>query len=72
MAIERKGRLSLEVEQELIEELKALAARKGKSLNQFCVDLLEQRVEIDKTGYVSPLEELWDNEDDAVYDDDAE
>ena len=70
----QRTRLTFDVEPELYEELKELAARKGISVDQLCSITLERRIQIEKTGYLSAesaplLADLWDNDQDAVYDD---
>jgi hypothetical protein len=70
----QRTRLAFDVDVELYKELKDLAAQKGMSIDEFCNLTLDWRVQIEKTGYLSTetaplLAELWDNEEDAVYDD---
>jgi hypothetical protein len=50
--------------------LKMMAASKGVTMREFCIAAIRQRIESGKAIGPDPLlEELWDNEEDAVYDD---
>lgn len=69
-----RSRLTFDVDPALYDAVKKLAARKGTTMRQFCVDTLERRIHAEKTGYLTAetaplLAELWDNDEDAVYDD---
>jgi hypothetical protein len=47
-----------------------MAASKGVTMREFCIAAIRQRIESGKAIGPDPLlEELWDNEEDAVYDD---
>lgn len=62
-------RLVLEIDRQLYDELRDMAAKRGVSLEELCAIALRRQVNLDKA--IEPdevLTELWDNEDDAVYD----
>jgi hypothetical protein len=51
-----------------------MAARKKTSMREYCVQAIEHRLREEKADYLTAeeaplLAELWDNEEDAVYDD---
>jgi hypothetical protein len=64
-----KTRLTIDLNPELLEELKEVASAKGNSVEEFCVLAIKRQLAVGKA--LEPdevLTELWDNEDDAVYD----
>ena len=66
----KKTRLTLDLDPELHARLKAVAAEKGLTLEELCLIALKHRAEFGKAVGPDPvLEELWDNEQDAVFDD---
>jgi len=67
--------LTLDMPSELHRKLKMLAARRGLTMRELCLRAIEEQVLKSPDGRtVVPLEpdevltELWDNEEDAVYD----
>lgn len=73
MAIDR-ARLTIDLESALHGKLKVIAARKGTTMRQYCVEAIEHRVAEERAEYLTAeeapvLAELWDNPDDAIYDD---
>ena len=68
-----RSRLTLDLDPSLHNAVKILAARKGTSMRQFCVEALELHVKEETSEYLTAeeaplLAALWDNEEDAVYD----
>jgi hypothetical protein len=66
-----KARLTLDMEPELHRRVKMMAVRKGLSMRDFCVGAIQDRLALELGKTIGPdpvLEELWDNEDDAVFD----
>ena len=54
--------------------LKVVAARKRTTMRDYCVEAIERRLAEEPGEYLTAAEapvlaELWDNEDDAIYDD---
>jgi predicted transcriptional regulator len=73
MANER-ARLTIDLEPSLHGRLKVVAARKRTTMRRYCVEAIEHRLAEESAEYLTAeadpvLAELWDNEDDAVYDD---
>jgi hypothetical protein len=65
-----KARLTLDLEPELHKQLKVLAAERGTTMRAVCITAIKQHLLIGKAIGPDPLlDELWDNEEDAVYDD---
>ena len=69
-----KARLTLDLDPDLHKRLKVLAALEGTSMREYCVKAIESRIREKKGHYLTAeeaplLAELWDNEEDAVYDD---
>jgi hypothetical protein len=67
-------RLTLDVPSDLHGQVKMMAARKKTSMREYCVQAIEHRLREEKADYLTAeeaplLAELWDNEEDAVYDD---
>ena len=70
----QRSRLTLDLEPSLHSAVKVLAARRGTTMRQYCVEALEQRIRDEGAEYLTEeeaplLADLWDNEEDAVYDD---
>jgi hypothetical protein len=68
-----RARLTLDIELRLHNKLKVLAARRGKTMRDICVQAIEREVEEEPTDFLTAdeaplLAELWDNERDAIYD----
>ena len=66
-------RLTIDLDRALHERLKVVAARKRTSMREYCVEAVERRLAEEPTECLTSeadpvLAELWDNEDDAVYD----
>jgi predicted DNA-binding protein len=73
MANER-ARLTIDLEPALHKRLKVVTARRGITMRRYCVEAIERRLAEEPAEYLTAAEapvlaELWDNEDDAVYDD---
>jgi len=73
MANER-ARLTIDLEPALHERLKVVTARRGMTMRRYCVEAIERRLAEEPAEYLTAAEapvlaELWDNEDDAAYDD---
>ena len=69
-----KSRLTLDLDAQMHKRLKMLAASKGITMRELCLDAIEKRVREEKAEYLTAeeaplLAELWDNDEDAVYDD---
>ena len=72
MATDR-ARLTIDVAPELRARLKIAAARRGVSMRELCIQAIQREVEDEDAQPLNwksdpVLAELWDNEDDAVYD----
>ena len=69
-----KARLTIDLESRLHGRLKVVSARRGTSMRQYCVEAIERQLGEEPEEYLSAetdpvLAELWDNDEDAVYDD---
>lgn len=69
-----KARLTIDLERELHARLKIVAARKGTTMREYCVQAVETKLAEEPAEYLTAeeapvLAELWDNPEDAVYDD---
>jgi len=67
------ARLTLDLDPELHGRLKVIAARKRTTMRQYCVEAIEHQLAEEPAEYLSSrtdpvLAELWDNDEDAVYD----
>jgi hypothetical protein len=67
-------RLSIDLDRALHARLKVVAARKRTTMREYCVKAVERRLAEEPAEYLTAqsdpvLAELWDNADDAVYDD---
>jgi plasmid stability protein len=68
------GRLTLDIDSNLHSQLKVVAAKRGTSMREYCLEAIEAKIAEERLTYLSAaadpvLAELWDNDDDAVYDD---
>ena len=69
----KRTRVSFELDAQLYGELRALAARRGTTVRQVCIEAFERETRAVSSDYLilqrgDPLGELWDNERDAIYD----
>ena len=65
-----RTRLTLDLDPRMHKRLKMLAASKGVTMRELCLNAIRVELARDKAMGPDPvLEELWDNEDDAVFDD---
>ena len=69
-----KARLTIDLEPQLHSKLKVVAAKKRTSMREYTVEAIERRLAEESAEYLTAeaepvLAELWDNDDDAVYDD---
>jgi predicted transcriptional regulator len=68
-----KARLTLDLDPELHQKLKVLAARRRTTMRKICIQALERQVggaNRHLTAAEAPLlAELWDNDEDTIYDD---
>jgi predicted transcriptional regulator len=69
-----KARLTIDLEPALHGRLKVVAARRRTTMRRYCVEAIESRLAEEPAAYLTAAEApvlaaLWDNEDDAVYDD---
>ena len=72
MAAERT-RLTLDLDADLHGRLKVITARKGTTMRRYCVKAIERQLAEEPAEYLSSrtdpvLAELWDNDEDAAYD----
>ena len=77
MAQTKRERLSVDVSPEEHRQIKAFAALQGKTIREFVLDCIKQRIRNAKEKAVlnamvsqpsEALVELWDNDKDAAYD----
>ena len=73
MATDR-ARLTIDLAPDLHARLKIVSVRKRTTMRDYCVKAIEQRLAEEPAEYLTSetdpvLAELWDNDDDAVYDD---
>ena len=73
MAVDR-ARLTIDLQPKLHAHLKVVAAKKGTSMREYCTNAIERQLAEEPAEYLTAesdpvLAELWDNEDDAAYDD---
>ena len=71
--VSEKARLTIDLDPGLHERLKVVAARKRTTMREYCAKAIERQLAEEPTGYLTAAEapvlaELWDNPDDAVYD----
>jgi hypothetical protein len=72
--VSEKSRLTIDLDQRLHSRLKIVAAKRGTSMREYCVRAIETSIAEEPGEYLTSeadpvLAELWDNSDDAVYDD---
>jgi hypothetical protein len=71
--VAERTRFTLDLEPELHGRLKVVAARKGTTMRRYCLEAIERQMAQEPQEYLSSetdpvLAELWDNDEDAVYD----
>lgn len=69
-----RTRLTLEIAPDLHKKLKRLASQRGVSMRELCLNAIEHEVQDRSIPYLTAeeaplLAELWDNDEDAIYDD---
>jgi hypothetical protein len=67
-------RLTIDLDRALHDRLKTVSARKRTTMREYCVQAVERRLAEEPAEYLTAeadpvLADLWDSEDDAVYDD---
>jgi predicted transcriptional regulator len=70
----KKARLTIDLEPDVHARLKIVAARRRTTMRHYTVQAIERQLSEEPTEYLTAREapvlaELWDNPDDAVYDD---
>lgn len=68
-----KARLTIDLDPRMHAQLKVVAARKGTTMRSYTIRALEHGLENEPEEYLTAeeaqvLAELWDNPDDAIYD----
>lgn len=68
------ARLTIDIDPVLHRKLKTLAAQRGITMRELCVRAIQHEVNEERKDYLTAeeaplLAELWDNDEDAVYDD---
>jgi len=68
-----KSRLTIDLDPGLHGRLKVVSARRGTTMREYCVQAIERQLHEEPEEYLTAqtdpvLAELWDNEEDAVYD----
>jgi predicted DNA-binding protein len=68
-----KSRLTIDLASTLHARLKIIAAKRGTSMRDYTVEAIERRLAEEPAEYLTAeadpvLGELWDNDDDRVYD----
>lgn len=74
MVTERRSRLTLDLDPPFHARLKVIAAKKRVSMRDYCLSAIEKQVSEESPDLLRAetdpvLAELWDNDDDAIYDD---
>jgi len=69
-----RARLTLDLERPVHDKLKLVSARKRQSMRAYCTKAILRQLADEPAEYLTAendrvLAELWDNDDDAVYDD---
>jgi predicted DNA-binding protein len=69
-----KARLTVDLDPRLHSRLKIASARRGTSMREYLVEAIEHRLAEDAPDILNAetdpvLADLWDNDDDAIYDD---
>ncbi|MDP2948170.1 MAG: hypothetical protein Q8P22_01355 [Chloroflexota bacterium] len=72
--VAKRARLTIDLEPDVHSRLKIVAVRKRTTMRQYSVQAIERQLAEEPAEYLTAeadpvLAELWDNEDDAVYDD---
>lgn len=72
--VAEKSRLTIDLDSGLHSRLKVVAAKRGTTMRDYCVAAIQTRIAEEPAEYLTSesdpvLAELWDNDDDAVYDD---
>ena len=70
----KKARLTIDLEPDVHARLKIVAARRRTTMRRYTVQAIERQLSEEPAEYLTAREapvlaELWDNPDDAVYDD---
>ena len=70
----KKARLTIDLEPDVHARLKVVAARRRTTMRRYTVQAIERQLSEEPAEYLAAREapvlaELWDNPDDAVYDD---
>ena len=70
----KKARLTIDLEPDVHARLKVVAARRRTTMRRYTVQAIERQLSEEPAEYLTAREapvlaELWDNPDDAVYDD---
>ena len=70
----KKARLTIDLEPDVHARLKVVAARRRITMRRYTVQAIERQLSEEPAEYLTAREapvlaELWDNPDDAVYDD---
>ena len=68
-----KARLTIDLAPALHSRLKVVVARRGITMREYCVRAIERQLGEEPAEYLTAeadpvLAEIWDNEDDAAYD----
>ncbi len=71
--VAERARLTIDLDAQLHGRLKVISARKGTTMRQYCVQAIERQLAEEPEEYLTAeadpvLAELWDNEEDEVYD----
>ncbi len=66
-------RLSIDIDPGLHERLRVAAARQGVTIREYCLNAIRRSLRQEPAEYLSwetapELAKVWDNEEDAVYD----
>jgi Antitoxin ParD len=69
----KKSRLTIDLDPRLHSRLKIVAAKRGTTMRDYCVNAIQTRVAEEPAKYLTAeadpvLADLWDNDDDAAYD----
>jgi len=71
--VAEKSRLTIDLDSGLHSRLKVVAAKRGTTMREYCVQAIQSRIAEEPAEYLTAeadvvLAELWDNDDDAAYD----